>query len=98
MDVYSWAQNVDTTSTDDATGKQNLYTEIFQGTSSASPVIVGAAAIIQGMWLATHGEKMGPLQMREILASHGTPSANPAEDRIGVQPDLRVILDTLFPA
>jgi serine protease len=95
MDVYSWAADVDTAYTDDNTGTDNLYTSGFGGTSGASPIIVGAAAIVQGIWFAQTGEKKGPLEMRDILASYGTPSANPAQDRIGVQPNLREILDTI---
>ncbi|KAL1839259.1 hypothetical protein VTJ49DRAFT_1696 [Mycothermus thermophilus] len=99
IDVYSWAESVDTATTDDSGTDNTLYTSWFSGTSSASPVIVGAAGIIQGISLARRGTRYGPLEMRSILSNpaHGTPSADPAYDRIGTQPDLQLILDALFP-
>ncbi|KAK4153159.1 peptidase S8/S53 domain-containing protein [Chaetomidium leptoderma] len=96
MDVYAWAEGVDTAETDDVTGTENWYTSWFGGTSGASPIIVGAAAIIQGISNATLGVKMGPLELRSILATNGTASDNPAVDRIGVMPDLQAIIDSLF--
>jgi hypothetical protein len=95
MDVYSWAADVDTAFTDDTGTQDDLYTATFGGTSGASPIIVGAAAIIQGITFATTGRKRGPIEMRSILTAHGTPSANPDEDLIGVQPDLKQILENL---
>jgi hypothetical protein len=91
--VYSWAADVDTAFTDETGTQDDLYTATFGGTSGASPIIVGAAAIIQGISFAVTGRKKGPIEMRTILTGHGTPSANPDEDRIGVQPDLKEILE-----
>jgi serine protease len=99
IDVYSWAEAIATSYTND-TGTQNmLYTTWFGGTSGASPIIVSAVAIVQGISIARHGTKFGPLEMREILSNvtTGTPSGNPSADQIGVQPDLQKILDNLFP-
>jgi hypothetical protein len=96
IDVYAWAEAVDTTDTDEATASENWYTSWFGGTSGASPIVVGAAAILQGISSATRGFKIGPLEMRNLLAINGTPSSDPAFDRIGVMPNLKLIIDTVF--
>ena len=82
IDCYAWGQNIDTTSTN-STGTDNAaYTAGFGGTSGASPIIVGAGLIVQGM--RTPGYRFGPRVLRKILTTNGTASANPAVDRIGV--------------
>jgi serine protease len=48
VDCYAWGENVDTTSSNTA-GSQTLYTTTFNGTSSASPIITGAALAVQGV-------------------------------------------------
>ncbi|KAK4234198.1 peptidase S8/S53 domain-containing protein [Achaetomium macrosporum] len=95
IDVYAWAEGIDTTDTDQ-TATENWYTSWFSGTSGASPIVVGAAAIIQGISQATRGVKLSPLEMRNVLAINGTPSSDPAVDRIGVMPNLKLIIDTVF--
>ncbi|KAK3291003.1 peptidase S8/S53 domain-containing protein [Chaetomium fimeti] len=96
IDVYAWAEGVETADTDD-TGTANSYTSSFRGTSSASPIIVGTAAIIQAISQKRHNTKMHPIELRRILTTTGgTPSADPATDRIGIMPDLKTIIDTIF--
>ncbi|KAL2268041.1 hypothetical protein VTJ83DRAFT_2887 [Remersonia thermophila] len=99
IDVYSWAEGVVTTATNSSGTDNTLYTSSFPGTSAASPVIVGAAGIIQGISIALRGTRYGPLEMRSILSNpaYGTSSANFVYDRIGTQPDLQLILNALFP-
>ncbi|KAK4675872.1 hypothetical protein QC764_506880 [Podospora pseudoanserina] len=96
VDVYAWGENIDTTFTDDNSGTDNSYTDYFSGTSGASPIIVGAAAAVQGIANATLGYKFSPLQLRQILTTNGTPSSTPSTDRIGVMPNLRAIIDGRF--
>ncbi|KAK0736682.1 peptidase S8/S53 domain-containing protein [Apiosordaria backusii] len=96
VDVYAWGENIDTTFTDDNTGTENYYTDFFSGTSGASPIIVGAAAAVQGIANASLGYKFSPLQLRQILTTNGTPSSTPSTDRIGVMPNLRAIIDGRF--
>jgi hypothetical protein len=96
MDVYAWAEGVDTADTD-GTGTENWYTGWFGGTSGASPIIVGAAAILQGISQVQHNTKMHPIVLREVLTTNGgTPSDNPPIDRIGIMPDLKAIIHTIF--
>ncbi|GAB1319995.1 Peptidase S8/S53 domain-containing protein [Madurella fahalii] len=95
IDIYAWGEAIDTANTDDLSGTESTYTTGFGGTSGASPMVVGAAAIIQGVLDATIGSKASPLEVREVLATGGTPSADPASDRIGVMPNLQAIVDSL---
>jgi serine protease len=98
IDCYAWGENVDTLSTDGAGTATNLYTTTFNGTSSASPIVTGAALAVQGLAQSTLGARFAPWQLRAILAdpATGTPSANPAVDRIGVMPNLRAIIDDVL--
>lgn len=95
IDCYGWGENVDTLSSDSTNTATNLYTTGFSGTSSASPIVTGAALAVQGLVEAATGERLAPWQLRMILSdsANGTPSANPAVDRIGVMPNLRAIID-----
>lgn len=99
IDCYAWGENVDTT-TSNPTGSQTLYTSTFGGTSSASPIITGAALAIQGVATANGGAPLGPAQLRAVLSdpATGTPSNNPAADEIGVMPDLRTIIEDVLDA
>lgn len=98
IDCYAWGENVDTLSTNAAGTANNLYTGFFNGTSSASPIITGAAIVVQGLMEGNHGYRYSPYQLRSILSdpANGTASNNPAVDRIGVMPNLRTIIDTVI--
>ncbi|MDN5882011.1 MAG: hypothetical protein L0H37_06550 [Nitrosospira sp.] len=54
---------------------------------------------MQGLFQALPGgDRLDPEQMRALLAdpANGTPSQNPAVDRIGVMPNLRAIIDGMM--
>jgi serine protease len=97
VDCYGWGENVDTSSSNSA-GATTLYTAVFNGTSSASPIVAGAALAVQGMAEATLGFRFSPRQLRAILSdpATGTASNNPASDRIGMMPNLRGIAETVL--
>lgn len=94
IDVYAWGQNVNTTDSNSA-GATNLYTTTFNGTSSASPIITGAALAVQGVVTAAGGAPLSPLVIRRVLSdpATGTASNNPVADEIGVMPNLRAIIE-----
>jgi hypothetical protein len=74
----------------------DTYTDSFSETSSAAPMIAGAALVLQGInEAALKGHRLGAREMRSILSNPatGTSSSNPPVDRIGVMPDLRKILE-----
>ncbi|QEL82747.1 peptidase S8 (plasmid) [Bacillus sp. JAS24-2] len=97
VDVYGWGNAVDTTDAKPSEFITNLYTSSFAGTSSASPIIAGAAASIQGIVKNNQGRVYTPRQLRDILSdsSTGTKSNDPTSDKIGVLPDLKAILSKL---
>jgi hypothetical protein len=94
VDCYAWGQNVDSCSSD-VNGATTLYTATFSGTSSASPIVTGAALAAQGTIEAFGGARLSPAQMRQLLSdpATGTPSNDAINDRIGVMPDLRAIIE-----
>ncbi len=93
IDCYGWGESIDTTG-DGSTGNlTNTYTTGFSGTSGASPMVAGAAVLLQS-WRKPRAQAYSPAIMRDLLTSNlNTPSANPASDRIGVMPNLRAILE-----
>lgn len=95
IDCYGWGENVDTLSSDATNTATDLYTTAFSGTSSATPIVTGAALVVQGLSEANLGHRLAPWQLREILndPANGTASQDPAVDRIGVMPNLKAIID-----
>ncbi|MFY0144240.1 S8 family peptidase [Bacillus cytotoxicus] len=97
IDTYGWGEHVDTTHAEPSREATNLYTSSFSGTSSASPIIAGAATSLQGIAKEHLGQPYTPEELRDILSnpSTGTQSQNPVTDKIGVLPDLKAILSKL---
>ena len=100
IDCYAWGENVTTAGygdLDDGGGDNTKsYTSTFNGTSSASPIISGAALILQGMYEANTAKRLAPLRMRELLSDPltGTAQGGDVAGNIGVMPDLRAIIET----
>ncbi|MGH0412721.1 S8 family peptidase [Bacillus cereus] len=97
IDVYGWGENVGTTTAEQSRSAVNLYTSSFSGTSSASPIIAGAATLVQSIAKENLGQPYRPSELRAILSnqSTGTKSKDPYADKIGVLPDLKSILVNL---
>ncbi|MEV5981609.1 S8 family peptidase [Streptomyces sp. NPDC052114] len=78
------------------------YTDTFSGTSSASPVVVGALAALQGMLKASGQQLMTPDRARTVLRSTGSPQQDapgrPASQRIGNRPDIKAAVTNLLPS
>lgn len=96
IDCYGWGQNVVTCGDGYSGTSTTAYTTSFGGTSSASPMVAGAALLLQSWAGKNLGFPFSHDGVREKLrhANHSTPSANPATDRIGVMPNLRAILES----
>jgi hypothetical protein len=97
IDCYAWGQNVNTASSND-TAAITLYTGTFSGTSSASPIVTGAALCVQGVYEAANGFRLSPGQMRTILSDPAvnTPPAPAEATAMGVMPNLAGIIGGLL--
>jgi hypothetical protein len=99
VDVQGWGREVTSTGYGDLQGglsRDVWYTDQFSGTSSASPIIVGALACVQGV-LRAHGRvPLSPARARDLLRSTGSPQQDapgrPATQRIGNRPNLRQLI------
>lgn len=100
VNVHSWGGSVSTLGYGDplrANGDdtRQWYTTSFSGTSSAAPIVAGAAALIQGIRKAEGLPALEPGDMRSLLMATGTPQTSGAN--IGPQPDLRAAIRTFIP-
>lgn len=99
IDCYGWGEDVTTCGygdLDDGGGDDDQsYTDTFGGTSSASPIVAGAALVVQGMHEANTGVRLSPGQMRPLLSdpATGTAQGPNVAGNIGVMPDLRAIIE-----
>ena len=74
------------------------YTRDFGGTSGASPIVVGAAALIQGTRIARGLAPLTSVQMRALMVATGTPQiVGTPPILIGPLPNLRAAIATYIP-
>lgn len=99
LNVQGWGWHVTTTGYGDAQGgsdQNRWYTHRFSGTSSASPIVTGAVAVLQSHAKATNGVPLSPANVRTILTDTGTPQEAgpgvPISQHIGPQPNLEKAL------
>lgn len=71
------------------------YTALFSGTSSASPIVTGAAACLQGRYKAIYNRVLTADQIRTILTQSGTPQLGNTSEHIGPRPDLNAAFQIL---
>lgn len=72
-----------------------FYSSTFNGTSSASPFVASAAAILQQAARARTGEPLAPEDLRQLLIDTGIPQG--AGGHIGPLPSLRAALGGVQP-
>lgn len=96
VDAQAWGREVTTCGYGDLQGGMNedlWYTDTFSGTSSASPILTGVAASLQGMARARGHAFLTPAEFRNCLRTTGSPQQDepgrPATQRIGSRPNLR---------
>ncbi|MBK6898604.1 MAG: S8 family serine peptidase [bacterium] len=91
VDLQAWGEQVASCGYGDLQGsgfpENAWYTQSFNGTSSASAVLAGAAAVLQGLTRAQFGYSLDPRHLRGILVTTGTPQA-PDPAHVGPRPDL----------
>ena len=76
VNVHAWGWHVTTLGYGDAQGgasENTWYTLGFSGTSSASPIVTGSVACLQGRSKSKNGAPMTPAKVRKILMATGTP-------------------------
>ena len=76
IDAQGWGWEVTTTGYGDLQGGSNRdqwYTDQFSGTSSASPILVGALACVQGILRAHNRIPLTPARAIELLRATGSP-------------------------
>jgi subtilisin family serine protease len=94
VDAQGWGREVASCGYGDLQGgpEERWYTDEFAGTSSATPIVVGIAACLQGI-VRSGGTLLTSTQVRRLLQQSGTPqqdeSGRPSSQRIGALPDLR---------
>jgi len=103
IDVQGWGREVTSAGYGDLQGGGNedlWYSDVFSGTSSASPIVVGTLACVQGALKAAGRPLLTPATARDIVRTTGSPQQDapgrPATQRIGNRPNLRQILDRLL--
>ncbi len=99
IDAQGWGREVTTTGGGDLQGggnKNKWYTQSFSGTSSASPIVVGAVACLQSIQKTQGGAPLSYTKIREILRTTGSPQTDapgrPKTERIGNRPDLKTAI------
>lgn len=95
IDCYAWGENIATCG-DGWQGTNRLkYTWTFGGTSGSSPIVAGAALLLQS-WRVRHElQPYSPDTIRTLLSNPtlNTRSGRPEDDRIGVMPNLKAIIE-----
>jgi hypothetical protein len=83
-------------------GLNEFYTDSYGGTSSASPIVAGACALLQSVFKANNGGgTLIPAQIRQVLINTGTPQQAgvfPVSQHIGPLPNLSNALTQIIPA
>ncbi|MDF2192094.1 S8 family serine peptidase [Paraflavitalea sp. CAU 1676] len=102
VDVQGWGREVTTCGYGDLQGGPNedfWYTDTFSGTSSASPIVVGALGSIQGRLRARSKPLLTPATAQTLLRNTGSVQQDnpgrPATQRIGNRPNLRQAFENL---
>jgi hypothetical protein len=95
FNLQGWGANVTTTGYGyayNSSGANYSYTNRFGGTSSASPIVAGAVAAVQGNRLALDLPILWPGEMRSLLNATGTRQRGDTTENIGPLPNLRQAL------
>jgi serine protease len=108
VDLQGWGDLVYTTgygyllglgyvNRDDPSNPVFWYTASFGGTSSASPMVAGAAADLQGVAFTQRGFLLSPAEIRQLLVKTGIPQLGNTNEHIGPRPNLRLALTFQVP-
>ena len=96
LDCFAWGDSVTSCGYGDLAGDAatNYYTSSFSGTSSASPIVAGAAALVQYLHRAGGAGTLGPRALRALLSNPktGTRQGPNVGGHVGIMPDLEAIV------
>ncbi len=102
FDLQGWGENVFTTGYGtyyNAQGPNYYYRADFNGTSSASPIVAGALACVEGYYFANvSATPPTPANMRTWLATYGTAQITPPVGNIGPRPDIKATMQSFVVA
>ncbi len=103
IDAQGWGREVTTTGYGDLQGgksKNKIYTASFAGTSSASPIVVGAVACLQSIVKSKGDAPLSYIKIRDVLRSTGSIQgflqSELRIERIGNRPDIKAALSYLY--
>lgn len=74
------------------------YASGFNGTSSATPIVTSAAALLQSLAIEICETRLTPLEIRSLLVSTGRAQTGDTSKPIGPLPDLQAASAALFAA
>jgi serine protease len=97
VDLHGWGSLVVTTGYGDLQGGavEQRYTSQFNGTSSATPIVTGAVACLQGVYKnLSGGVPLTPGSLAQVLKDTGTPQEG--TDHIGPRPDLNAAINAIL--
>ncbi len=109
VDAQGWGREVtsvgygdlqgDSDANNNLAARNRWYTDMFSGTSSASPIVTGALACAQGVLKTQGAPLLTSHTARSLLRSTGSlqqdAPTRPATQRIGNRPDLRQMIQTV---
>ena len=97
IDCYGWGEDITTTGDGWQGTGGTTYTDSFGGTSGASPIVAGAALLVQSYLKRTTAIPSTSTGIRSLLTASAwsTASSAPATDQIGVMPNVRAIITAL---
>lgn len=95
IDCFGWGDSIETCGNGSTGTGTTTYTSSFGGTSGASPMVAGAAVLVQSWRSARALPRLMPLAMRALLSDplNNTASQTPSTDRVGVMPNLRALIE-----
>ncbi|MDF0644365.1 MAG: S8 family serine peptidase [Nitrospira sp.] len=103
IDLQGWGFGVSTTgyglshkNSDASNNPDFWYTQTFSGTSSASPIVAGAATNLQGIAFSRLRVPLTPLQLRTLLVQTGSPQLGNTSENIGPRPNLKEAIAELM--
>ncbi|ASK31804.1 hypothetical protein CEY12_17530 [Chryseobacterium sp. T16E-39] len=98
VNVQGWGQNVLAAgygSWAKYDNDNNRTYNLFNGTSSATPIVASAAILIQSFNYQQTGQYLTPVQMRNILINTGIPQGGNLATKIGPLPNIKAAIEYL---